>query len=204
MKDCFAILGQPRRPWLDADAVRTTFMSRAADSHPDRFHQAPSPDQAAAHQQYTALNDAQHCLTDTRTRLRHFLELERGGRVTDLQEIPEDLMELFSQLAAQLRATDRFLETWNAASSPLLKANLFNEGETHRAAIQALMASIREKARVVENSVREVDSAWGESGPADAVTRDHLLTQLESLYRITSFQDRWTQQLQSRATDLLP
>ena len=36
MTDCFALLGEPRCPWLDAEALKSRFLVLSAEAHPDR------------------------------------------------------------------------------------------------------------------------------------------------------------------------
>jgi hypothetical protein len=40
MNDCFALLNEPRRPWLDSEALKQRFVSLSAELHPDRTHSA--------------------------------------------------------------------------------------------------------------------------------------------------------------------
>ena len=40
MTDHFATLGEPRRPWLDAEALKEKFHRLSGTVHPDRVHGA--------------------------------------------------------------------------------------------------------------------------------------------------------------------
>ena len=80
--DCFALLGEPRRPWLDAEALKAKFLTRSAEVHPDRVHQSSEADKLAANQRYTELNAAYNCLREPRHRIRHLLELELGQQTS--------------------------------------------------------------------------------------------------------------------------
>ena len=40
MTDAFALLSEPRRPWLDAEALKARFLPLSAAVHPDRVHSA--------------------------------------------------------------------------------------------------------------------------------------------------------------------
>ena len=73
MTDLFALLGQPRRPWLDAEAIQQAFISAARDHHPDRRHEEPEERREAAQLCYTRLNEARQRLSTHHTRLRHLL-----------------------------------------------------------------------------------------------------------------------------------
>ena len=43
MTDYFALLNEPRRPWLDADLLKQTFLTLSAGAHPDKIHSANEP-----------------------------------------------------------------------------------------------------------------------------------------------------------------
>jgi hypothetical protein len=198
MKDYFALLGQARMPWLDPEEVRKAFVTAAADTHPDRIHQASNAVRQESHQRYTELNEAQNCLIETRSRLKHLLELEQGRKVQDLQEVPETLLEIFSRLMPQLKAADLFLKELASATSPLLKVALLERGENHRESLQLVQATLRQRIADLENSVRELNAEWVSNSEPDSQVRTALLSKLETLYRLISFHDHWLRQVQSR------
>src|SRR5690242_10840656 len=109
MTDNFLLLDEPRRPWLDAEALKQKFLARSAEVHPDRAHNASAAEKLAANQRYTALNAAYNCLREPKDRLRHLLELELGKKPSDLTDVPEDLMGLFFEAGKTFRETDAFL-----------------------------------------------------------------------------------------------
>ena len=41
MTDSFSLLNEPRRPWLDAGALKQKFLPLSSAAHPDRTHNAP-------------------------------------------------------------------------------------------------------------------------------------------------------------------
>ena len=88
MIDSFALLAEPRRPWLDPDLLKQKFLTLAAGLHPDRFHNAGELEKAGASRRYADLNAAYHCLAAPKSRLRHLLELELGAKPKDIQQIP--------------------------------------------------------------------------------------------------------------------
>ena len=203
MTDFFALLGQPRSPCLEPEAVKKAFVIAAAAVHPDRIHDAPDAAREAAHERYTRLNEAEQCLARTRTRLRHLLELERGGKVRDLQEMPEALMQLFQEVGAGLRAADQHCRESAAAESPLLKVALFAKGEELREVLQATQKLLNERLRALEEELQSVSERWAHAGTGSPSDREGLLQELETLYRLISFHDRWLSQVQSRILQLM-
>ena len=123
MTDYFALLTETRRPWLDADTLKTMFFAVSSEVHPDRVHNASESDKLVANQRYTELNAAYQCLREPRSRIRHLLELELGAKPSDLTNVPDDLMELFFAVGKAFREVDAFLGEKAQATSPLARAN---------------------------------------------------------------------------------
>src|SRR5438132_11588672 len=109
MADYFSVLNEPRRPWLDADALKQKFLTHSANVHPDRVHSLGQSDRTAAQERYTELNAAYHCLRDPKDRLRHLLELEIGELPKNIQQIPGELMDLSLKIGQACRHADAFL-----------------------------------------------------------------------------------------------
>jgi curved DNA-binding protein CbpA len=78
--DNFALLGQPRLPWLDPVALKAAFLEQSARLHPDRVQAAGAEEKAAATARFAELNAAYNCLREPKERLLHLLELERARR----------------------------------------------------------------------------------------------------------------------------
>ena len=58
MTDFFAVLGQSRRPWLDAEQLKDAFLTRSSTVHPDRVHSESEAPRQAADERYAELNAA--------------------------------------------------------------------------------------------------------------------------------------------------
>src|SRR5437588_3739183 len=106
MIDYFALLNEERRPWIDPDAVKQAFQTLSAQVHPDRVHSAGEQEKRGAQERYTLLNAAYSCLRDPKERLLHLLELERGHKPEQVQNIPPDLMELLLEVGQLCREAD--------------------------------------------------------------------------------------------------
>ena len=88
MTDYFALLNEPRRPWIEPETLKAKFLALAAGIHPDRIHNADELEKAGATHRYAELNTAYNCLAEPKSRLRHLLELELGTKPEDIQQIP--------------------------------------------------------------------------------------------------------------------
>jgi curved DNA-binding protein CbpA len=131
MFDSFSVLGEPRRPWLDPEALKEKFHALSSEVHPDRVHGASEAERRAANERYTALNAAYQCLREPRQRLAHLIELERGVRPGVIQTVPSDLMALFLEVGARLKEADRLQAV--SAGFPLRKVRLFSRVRNGRA-----------------------------------------------------------------------
>ena len=106
MTDFFALFGEARRPWLDADKLKEKYFSLARKRPAD-----------------AELNEAFRLLSDPRLRLRHFLELE-GTNLKTSRDVPPLLADLFWNSGVLLREIDRWCSRKREASSALTRALL--------------------------------------------------------------------------------
>ena len=127
--DNFALLNEPRRPWLDPGALKQKFRALASDAHPDRVPNANESEKAAVTRRYAELNAAFNCLAEPKSRLLHLLELELGAKPKDIERIPAGLADLFAAVANLCREADVFLAEKNQATSPLVQVRLFERGQ---------------------------------------------------------------------------
>lgn len=204
MIDCFALLDEPRRPWLNAEALKEKFLARAADLHPDRVHGASPAEKEEASRRYTELNGAHARLRDTKDRLAHLLELELGRRPLDVQQVPAAAMELFFQVGQLCRETDQFLAGRGQVTSPLLKAQSFERGLALADRISEMLRVLAEASGAIEARLQTLNAAWAAAPAVGSPERAGQLPldQVEALYRESSFLARWRGQLQERFVQL--
>ncbi|HWD90711.1 MAG TPA: DnaJ domain-containing protein [Verrucomicrobiae bacterium] len=198
MTDYFALLNEPRRPWLEPEPIKQKFLALSATVHPDRVHNLGEAERAAAQERYTELNAAYNCLREPRERLQHLLKLELGALPRDIQRIPSDLMDLSLEVGKACRDADTFLAEKEKVTSPLLQVTFFERSEEFRDRLQAL----RQRANTLNDQLNEelkrTDTEW----LAGAETHLTLLPRLEELYRLFSYFARWTAQIQERIVRL--
>jgi DnaJ-domain-containing protein 1 len=202
--DCFALLDEPRRPWLDAEALKEKFLARAAALHPDRFHASSPAEKEDASRRYAELNSAHARLRDTKDRLAHLLELESGGRPQDVQKVPPSAMELFFQIARLCQETDQFLAGRGQVTSPMLKVQTFERGLELTERISGLQQVLADSMESIEAQLRTLNDAWSAAPAVGSPRRAGQLPldRLEALYRESSFLARWRGQLQERFVQL--
>jgi hypothetical protein len=204
MTDAFALLDAPRRPWLDAEALKQRFLALSSPVHPDRVHSATEAEKQAANSRYAELNAAHNTLREPRDRLLHLLELERGAKPSDIQRIPPGTMDLFVEVGQLCRDVDAFLPQRANVTSPLLKVQMFERGMEWTDKVQALQQRINAKRDELTKELQQLNVAWetappiGSSGRAAALPLNHL----EEIYRVFSYIARWSEQLQERNLQL--
>jgi curved DNA-binding protein CbpA len=196
MPDNFALLNEPRRPWLDADVLKQKFLALASDLHPDRVHNASELEKTEATKRYAELNAAYQCLLEPKSRLLHLLELESGTKPKDVQQIPPALADLFAEVANSCRSADNFLVEKSAVTSPLLQVQWFERAQEWIERLNLLQKKLGGLHEQLLGELKAADANW----PAGA--RPELLAQLEELYRLFSYFNRWGRQLQERIVRL--
>jgi DnaJ-domain-containing protein 1 len=204
MTDYFVLLDEPRRPWLDPDALKAKFLTLAAKVHPDRVNHASEGERRAAHQRYTELNAAFQCLREAKERLRHLLELERGTKPDDVQKISSGMADLFTEVSELCREADQFLAEKARLTSPLLKAQLFERGMALSDRLTAMLQKLNAKYDALTEQILYLNMAWESAPPIGSPARGHVLplSRLEHLYRDISYLSRWQRQIQDRSVQL--
>lgn len=200
MTDYFALLDEPRSPWIEPDSLKQKFLSRSAQVHPDRVHNATPTEKDAAQTQYTELNAAYTTLREPKNCLRHFLELETGAKPKEVQTIPQSLMDQFFSVAQVCREADTFLARKTTVSSPLLHVQLFEQGQTHSEKLIALQHSVHEWRDQLLRELKQFSEHC--ASKSNLPNREATLQRLEEIYRLLSYYNRWEVQLQERIFQL--
>jgi hypothetical protein len=199
MTDNFALLSEPRRPWLDADVLKQKFISLSAGAHPDKIHSASEAEKSSAAKSFADLNAAFNCLAEPKTRLLHLLELELGAKPKDIQQIPAALADLFAEVSTACRSADVFLAEKSKVTSPLLLVQLFERGQEWVEKLNALQKKLNEFHEVLMSELKSLDAKWMS---AQGESRNEALAKAEELYRLFGYFNRWNRQIQERVVQL--
>lgn len=206
MTDCFELLSEPRRPWLDDDALKSRFLERSGPVHPDRVHGAPQQERDAATSRYADLNAAYNRLREPRDRLLHLLELESGSAPGDIQRIPPGTMDLFVEIGQACRDCDAFLTSRSGppTTSPMLKLKAMREGLEWSGRVDALRDKVLAMRSVLASELQSMNAKWEQAPPVGDPTRGAALPleRLEQIYRSMSYVARWMSQLDERRVQL--
>jgi len=194
--DCFALLGEPRRPWLDPESLKQKFLALSAQLHPDRVHNASATEKAGAQQRYTEINAAFNRLRDPKERLLHLLELELGARPKDVQRIPAALIAVFNEINQVCRDADALLSEKRQITSPLLQVQFFERSQECTERLAALQQRMNSEREALVAEIERIDSDW--NGPRRRAAVDRL----DEVSRLLSFFTRWSGQLLERMVRL--
>ncbi len=204
MTDAFALLSEPRRPWLDADALKVRFLPLSTAVHPDRVHGASEAEKLAANERYAELNAAFNTLREPRERLLHLLELEAGAKPGDIQRIPPGTMDLFVEIGQTCRDADAFLAKKSTATSPMLRLRIMQEGLEWADKLQLLQGRVNARRDELATELQAMNVTWDAAPPIGSSERRAALPleRLEQIYRTMSYVARWTEQLTERVVQL--
>jgi curved DNA-binding protein CbpA len=203
--DCFALLGEPRRPWLDPVALKNKYLALAAVEHPDRIAHTGSEARLSAEQKSAALNEAYRVLDVTKTRLAHLIELETGQRGAALQPVSSRAVGLFNEVAAACRSADTLAADRARPSSALLRAQALPRTMQAVADLRGLLAELDRHDAAAQDQLRALNDAWerAEALPPDQRRTRLPLDRLAELQRTFGFLQRWRDQIHDRLTALL-
>ena len=203
MTDYFALLEEPRRPWLDPERVREKFLTLSAHAHPDRAHGASEAEKGEATQRFAELNAAYNCLREPQKWLLHLLELESGARPGEIQQIAPESMQFFLRVGQLCRDVDAFLAQRGRVIAPVLKVEMFERAQEWLQKVNQLQTVLAARREALEAELNQLDVAW-DLAPAAGPERARALplAALERLWRDFSYLAKWSAQLQERVAQL--
>jgi curved DNA-binding protein CbpA len=182
MTDFFALLDQPRQPWLDPGELKQKYHQLTRAAHPDVRSSGPRIE-------FESINQAYRVLLDPKQRIHHLLALEGSTPRTDKHAVPEGVEELFLKTGKLAQDSKRALEELGSAtgslSKSLLQSNLLNLCSRTRELL-AQLSHVHEKCLV---ELQKLNELWKENRP-QAVTR------LQLLYDQIAYLTRWRAQLE--------
>ncbi len=193
--DYFALLDEPRKPWIDTGLLKDKFMEMSARYHPDKFPQATPEERERISARYAELNAAYQCLSHTRDRLLHLIELETGKPPSDVQRIPPGTSDLFMQIGQTCAQAAAFLEKQPQTDSPILKAKRFVEQMEWTDKLTDFQNQLQEISDKLEEELKRMNTDMENGAPLP-------LERLEEIYRSTSYINRWTDQIREKIVQL--
>ena len=189
MIDHFALLQQPRRPWLDAEELKQKYHQLAAEAHPDR----QSVDSKNPNADFARLNESYRVLLDPKLRLHHLLSSE-GISLAD-EALPDELGNLFVQTGTFIHEIDRLLKETREANSALRKSLLQSEILEKQRRAKGLLDKLNTLYQGALQELQMLDRAWLND-------RQGITPALRDLYRRLAYLARWIAQIEERQFQL--
>ncbi len=189
MTDYFALLDEPRRPWLDPDELKQKYHRLTLAAHPDTRTEATSGDA------FAELNQGYRTLADPKRRLLYLLTLEGHAPVATAQKVPDDLAYLFLNVALLNQRIDSVVKKQTGAASSLEKSMLTRE----RLEIQTRVKDELDRLRGIYDGqlsrLRNLNDTWTSE-------RTHALSQVAHIYGKITYLSRWIDQLEEKCVQL--
>ena len=204
MVDHFAKLGVQRRPWLDIDHLKQRFHQLSIEIHPDHSLDDADDIKNDTQQEFIVINSAFQCLSDTKSRVRHLLEIERGRSSENVQSIPSEMTDWFTEISFLCRKVDLFLKKKEEQNSPMLQVILMEEGVLLNDVVSEMHQKLQIELEKLNDALKLLNSKWDRVGESSEGRKDKLpLTELDSISQRLSFWVKWSSQLGERSGRLM-
>jgi curved DNA-binding protein CbpA len=185
MTDYFALLQQPRQPWLEPEELKQKYQELTLAAHPDR----KAADESSV--DFATVNKAYRVLADPKLRLQHLLQLQGDDANAAEQSIPQELLDLFSRVGNFVQTTDPLLQRAGLAHNALAKSLLQSEILTSRKEATEILEKTRQLFNEAIEETRSLNESWAEE-PEKIV----------GLFRRFAYLTRWIQQVEERQFQL--
>jgi curved DNA-binding protein CbpA len=186
MIDYFALLDQPRTPWLDLDRLKDAYHQKTLQTHPDA--QANRPGADTTDEAFASLNEAYQVLQDPKRRLHHLLSLAGAAPSSTNQAIPTHLQDLFPAVGALTQRANHLLEKIRVTSSTLGRSLL----KPQVLEVQKEAKELRERLQNLSDAslaeLRRINTIWAKNSAEQ-------IEALSNLYVAFAYLTRWAAQL---------
>jgi len=195
MQDYFALLELPRLPWLNPETVKEHFIRLSSPLHPDRQSQAGT--ESSGNSRYAELNEAQRALSETRSRLRHLIELETGAPPSDINQVPEAVSDVFFEASQAIRPAEAFVRNRPAEQSAMQKVKRMEESLGHMERLKEVHERIQGLCVELEKRLEAMNEEFaGSRERAEAGGgRERQLKELADIWRDYSYLSKWRSQI---------
>ena len=174
MVDHFAKLGIQRRPWLDVDHLKQRFHQLSIEIHPDHSLDDDDDIKNDTQQEFIVINSAFQCLSDTKSRVRHLLEIERGRSSENVQSIPSEMTDWFTEISLVCSKVDLFLKKKEEQTSPMLQVILMEEGVLLNDEVSEMHQKLQVELKKLDDALKLLNSKWDRVGESSEGRQDKL------------------------------
>jgi len=185
MTDYFALLNQPRRPWLDPEQLKETFHAKTLQAHPDAQSRTSTSSEAA----FADINEAYQVLRDPKRRLHHLLSLEGNPPLSQSSSVPAEIAELFPVIADLILEADGLAQKIGGATNSL-----------SRSLLKPQQVAITERIRETVHKLTALDHEA--QSRLKQVSESNERGELHMLYLRFSYLTKWIAQLEEKQLSL--
>lgn len=186
MTDFFALLEQPRQPWLDSEKLREAFHERSRCAHPDA---------GGSEAAFAQINEAYQVLQNPRRRLQHLLALENQAPAAAGQAVAEDIADLFQSVAAASQEADAVSRKLATASNPLSRSLLQPELRSARGRLDEVSAALRALHEKANDELKALNDS-------SALPAEKRVAELQRLAGRFAYLTRWTSEIDEKRAQL--
>jgi curved DNA-binding protein CbpA len=185
MTDYFALLDQPRRPWLDEQQLKEIYHAKTRQLHPDAN---AAEDTGHYSNSFAELNDAYRTLCDPKLRLDHLLRLANADASAN-DSIPPDVQQLFPTVSSAIGEASGLVGKIGAASSALTRGLLQPDLLRVRTEVERVLATLARLHVAAVDELRSLDASW-------AAKSTERLAKARRLQLTFGYLARWIAQLE--------
>ncbi|HEY2615541.1 MAG TPA: DnaJ domain-containing protein [Chthoniobacterales bacterium] len=186
MIDYFALLDQPRAPWLDPVRLKEKYHEKTLRTHPDTQTDRRTADNPA--DSFARLNEAYQVLQDPKRRLHYLLSLEGCAPSPGDQTIPSQLQDLFPRVATVTERGHALLEKLDRASNSLSRSLLKTQILDVESETKKVRQEIQDLSDTSLAEMCEINIAWAKNSAEQ-------IEAVSNLYFAFAYLTRWSEQL---------
>ena len=189
MTDYFALLDEPRQPWIQPDELKQKYHRLTLAAHPDT--QAESTPSDA----FAELSKGYWTLSDPTQRLLHLLTLEGHAPATNAETVPDDLADLFLNVGLLNQQIDLLARKLAEATSNLGKSMLTRELVEVQTRVKSNLDQLRGLYDDQLDRLKDLNETW-------TLGRTAALSQVAEIYGRITYLSRWIDQLEEKRVQL--
>jgi curved DNA-binding protein CbpA len=195
MTDHFAVLDQPRRPWLNPDLLKQKYQQLALNEHPDRKGRRTKAPLSLEEPTFADITEAYRVLSNPKLRVNHLLSLSGEDNDFETASVTTELADIFMGAATLVLEIDALLQKRQAATSALGKSLLKSEVAASQAQVKKLLEQLDQLYSDSIRDLQKADRAWKKSPSETAV-------ELRKLAQRFGYLERWMGQLREKQFQL--
>ncbi len=187
MTDFFALLNQPRRPWLDEAALKESYHGKTRELHPDARRQDRREANSFPYS-FAELNEAYRALSSPASRLQHLLGLNGESEAARTHSIPPRVEELFPAINAAISNAKLIAQKLDQRNTALGRGLLAMDLARARSELERCEKTLSQLNDASLADLRALDSEWD---AASRLRREHA----RELQTTFTYLSRWRSQI---------